>query len=90
MSRAATPATNRYLVVWSDERNGPFDPDVWGRFVDSKGNPTGVSGFPIESSTDTQYQPALAHMSDLTSGDYLVVWTDGRGTTNDIWGRIYP
>jgi hypothetical protein len=90
VSRAATPSSSRYLVVWSGPRKDLTDTDIRGRFVDSKGNPIGPTDFSIDSDTDYQYRPALAHMSDLSTNDYLVAWLNDPDTTHDIWGRVFP
>jgi hypothetical protein len=81
--------TARYLVVWSDGRNDP-DTDIRGRYIDNRVQPQGSADFVIEGSTASQWFPAVPRISDLVGGEWLIVWRDDRGTSDDIWGMMFP
>ena len=68
-----------YLVVWEDYRTGC---DVYGARVTPEGEVRDSSGIPISVAADDQWSPAVAF------GDtgYLVVWTDCRSGSYDIYG----
>ncbi len=76
---------NGFLVVWKDRRSGYAD-DIYGRFLDSSGNPTG-DDFAICDSTGTQRAPKVAFSESIQK--YLCVWSDYRnGTNEDIYGAF--
>ncbi len=78
-------ASNEYLVVWVDRRNGIENYDIYGQRMSDSGALIG-SNFPICTATGSQYNPTLAY--DSASGEYLVVWDDYRsGPENDIYGQ---
>ena len=66
-----------YLVVWQDERNGPFEYDIYGTRVDQAGNVLDPAGIAISTTSSWQYSPSVA----FDGTNYLVVWDDG-----DIYG----
>lgn len=69
-----------YLTVWQDARNGGLD--IYGTRVTSAGSVQDAGGFVISTATNAQSAPAV-----IGNGtEYLVAWTDGRGTSNDIYG----
>jgi hypothetical protein len=79
-------ASNEYLVVWVDRRNGIENDNIYGQRVSDSGALLG-SEIPISTASGGQYTATLAY--DSASGEYLVVWTDGRnGLENyDIYGQ---
>lgn len=66
-------ASNRFLVVWADARNGYDDYDVRGRLYNSNGYPVGAD-FPIAWETNYQGDPWVC--SDNT-GNFIIVYEDG-------------
>ena len=82
---AFDPEANRYLVVWTDYRNG--NADVYGQLVAADGSPVGDN---IAIGSVPQYQgfPKVAYSS--ASNSYLVVWMDeraGKPNSADIFGQ---
>jgi hypothetical protein len=85
---------SRYLVVWTDYRNGAGNTDVFGKICNATGAsslsstpPVCGSEFTITSAVNNQSQPKVAFSSDLSK--YLVIWTDGTdGTHSQIFGQF--
>jgi len=83
-------ADDEYLVVWQDGRNAATRSwDIYGRRVGADGRPQGgdrrISG---SRATADEQMPAIAY--GQTSGQYLVMWRDGRNNptrADDIYGR---
>jgi len=71
-----------YLVVWQDDRSGPFT-DIYGARVDQAGVVLDPVGTPISTAASWQEYP-----STVFGGiNYLVVWQDYRnGSSSDIYG----
>ena len=71
-----------YLVVWQDSRNGigPYD-DIYGARISQAGLVLDPDGIAISSARRYQAYPSVA----FDGTNYLVVWTDSRGTTYDIY-----
>ena len=77
---------NEYLVVWRDNRSGPFS-DIYGRWVGASGALLGAD-FAISAAANGQDEPAVAWSA--TANEYLVVWLDyrnGSSQNGDIYGR---
>jgi hypothetical protein len=84
--------TDRYLVVWGDQREGKGE--VYGVYVTASGAPIGanfkITSDPV-SGGSYQGEPALAARED---GSLLVAWLDGRegggsfGTTFDVYAQV--
>ncbi len=76
-----------FFVVWADERNVTFEPDIYGtRVRASNGAVLDPAGIPIASVEDIQTEPAIAYLG--SSAVYQVVWSDRRsGSTSDIFGK---
>ncbi|MDQ3339371.1 MAG: hypothetical protein M4D80_29760 [Myxococcota bacterium] len=74
------------LVVWQDRRNGDFD--IFGAII----NPAGavvVTDIAISVAANDQNTPAVAF--DSASNTFVVVWSDNRTGTADIYGaRVNP
>lgn len=66
-------ASNRFLVVWADTRNGADDYDVRGRLYNSNGYPVG-DDFPIAYEINYQGNPWVC--SD-NQGHFMIVYEDG-------------
>jgi hypothetical protein len=83
---AYNSASNEYLVVWADVRNGYSNLDVYGQRVSSSGALLG-SEIPISTASGYQAYPAVAYNS--ISDEYLVVWDDARsGYSNaNVYGQ---
>ncbi|MFZ5471526.1 MAG: putative Ig domain-containing protein [Myxococcota bacterium] len=78
-----------YFVVWQDFRNDATQGsrwDVYGARVTGAGTVQDVNGLAIVSAPtpDNQLDPQVA----FVGGGYLVVWTDGRGSDDDIYGAL--
>ena len=69
-----------FLVVWEDGRNGSYD--VYGTRVSGAGTVLDSSGIAISTATGLKRWPKVAH----NGTNFLVVWQDGRNTSNDIYG----
>jgi len=91
------PVTNRYLVVFSDNRNAETTEwldnyDVYGALLDKDGRhiPTSNSDpdtcFGISKNAAAIHYPAVSY--NYQTGNFLVVWTDYRNETSDIYGQI--
>ena len=70
-----------YLVVWQDKRSGS-NYDIYGSRVSTTGAVVDTSGFPISVATGDQRYSAISSNGVIS----LVVWTDGRSGSNDIYG----
>ena len=80
-----TPSSSRLFFAWQDDPNEDYDYDIEGRIVEEK-TPTGEQ-FRVnaaETGGANQVTPAI----DATaSGYHLVVWSDKRGGTAQIYGK---
>lgn len=74
------------LVAWEDRRNGNFD--IFGALVDNATGNVTVSDLVICNAAGDQGRPAIAF--DAATGQFLVVWSDGRiaGDTNLFGARV--
>jgi hypothetical protein len=82
---AYNSASDEYLVVWFDQRNGS-DSNVYGQRVSNTGTLVG-SEIPISTAAGNQDPPVVAYNNTLN--EYLVVWADARlGFPNiDLYGQ---
>lgn len=90
--QVAAVGTDRYLVVWGDQRQGKGE--VFGVYVTASGAPIGpnfkISTDPVAQGS-YQGEPAVAARPD---GSVLVAWLDGReggtifGTTFDVYAQL--
>jgi hypothetical protein len=69
-----------FLVVWYDYRSGSSD--VYGARVSGAGTVLDPTGIRISAALSYQYSPKVSH--DGTN--FLVVWTDQRNGSTDIYG----
>jgi len=84
-SVAYDPATQRFLVVWWDLRNGP-NSDIYGQLINANGSPFG-GNLSISTAANGQYNPSVTY--DSISQRFLVVWWDWRnGLNSDIYGQL--
>jgi hypothetical protein len=70
-----------YLVVWSDYRS-KSSYDILGARVAADGTIIDEGGFMVSGAEEYQEAPAVA----FDGANYLVVWTDERNGSNDIYG----
>ncbi len=61
------------LAVWQDRRTGGFD--ILGALIDANGTVI-ASDIPISNAANDQTRPAVTF--DSASGQFIVVWSDGR------------
>lgn len=82
---AYNPSGQEYFVAWQDDRNyASTGWDIYAQRLSSEGLPEG-DPIPIVTASGDQEQVAIAYNSNLD--EYLVVWTDGRGKDDDIYGQ---
>jgi hypothetical protein len=75
----------RFVVTWDDARAGDWD--VYGQRYDADGNPVGQN-FRVNDDAGSTHQ----HGSGVAVnryGEFVVVWTDGRGGEDDVYARRY-
>jgi hypothetical protein len=70
-----------YLVVWDDQRC-TSDFDIYGARVAADGTVLDEVGLDLCTAVEDQEEPAIA----FDGTNYLVVWTDGRSGSSDIYG----
>ncbi len=75
---------NQYLVVWDDDREGPYSSDIHGQRVSGAGALLGGE-ISINIHESVQYAPDVAYNS--TNNEYLVAWHDYRNDAPDIYGQ---
>lgn len=78
----------RYLVVWSDARDGNSF-DIWGTFVSTAQVVQNTSGLLFSGANGDQRSPSIA----FNGTNYLITWEDHRRSTStvvntDIMGQI--
>jgi len=82
LAMAFNPQTNRYLVVWADERSGHWE--IWGTLVDASGNQVAIGGplwsqpggFLISTGdVGTFWGYAAAPIVACGDDEYLVLWS---------------
>ncbi len=69
-----------YFVAWDDERSGPCD--IYGSRVNQGGTVIDTNGAFVSVIVDTQWHPSITFGGNY----YFIVWEDGRGYDNDIYG----
>ena len=87
-SIAYDSVNGRYLVVWSDSRNGIGNSDIYGQFVNPNGTLSGTN-FIVCNVPANQLGPSVAY--DSVNQRFLVTWTDNRNeatTFFDIYGQL--
>ena len=72
----------RYLVAWSDTRNGSANPDIYGSLLNGDGT-VAVQNVAITTASGRQDLPAIA----CNGTNFYVVWVDERNGTKDIRGN---
>ncbi len=84
------PNGDRFFLTWLDYRNkGTSGLDIYGRIVDSRGNPV-TPEFPVTRSLQSQSFPAVAF--DTVNNRFLVTWSDWRDAADidsDVYGRLF-
>lgn len=84
---AYLPSVQRYGVIWTDDRDGSTDYDIYGRWLEAEGTPVGQER-PAFRYYGAQDAPALAYHP---AGDRaIIVWADRRGGGHDIYARPGP
>lgn len=93
-SIAYDTVNSRYLVVWTDYRNGSGNTDIYGKLCNTTGTsslsstpPACGDEFVVTNAASNQSQPKVAFSSDQLK--YLVIWTDGTdGSHSQIYGQF--
>lgn len=70
-----------YLAVWQDNRNG-IDFDIYGVRISQTGIVLDSNVIAISTAVDNQLSPSVT----FDGTNFLVVWTDLRGSYEDIYG----
>lgn len=65
---------NNFLIVWQDERENGYLPDIYGARVSSSGTLLDPGGFELGLTTNKQTKPSAA----FDGSNYLVAWEDNR------------
>lgn len=73
---------SNWLVVWEDLRNDDVFHGVYGARVSADGVLLDTDGIPISTRAEGEGSPTVAH----DGSNYLVAWSDGRGTSADVYG----
>ncbi|MEJ5310721.1 MAG: sialidase family protein [Anaerolineae bacterium] len=83
---AFNPEDDELLLVYRDSR-GPNMPDIYAQRVRSDGRLLG-NAIPISDAYDSQDDPQVAYLA--AADRYLVIWSDGRNTTEtpDVYGQL--
>ena len=71
-----------FLVVWTDQRNGQYENDIYGARVSPAGTVLDPDGVVISTAARNQYFPVVA----FGGTNFLVVWHDVRNGSYDIYG----
>jgi hypothetical protein len=74
---------NKYLVAWTDNRNGETNTDIYGTILDNGGSIL-LQNIQIAYAPGNQDLPAVA--CDGSTGNFFVVWEDQRNGNKDIYG----
>jgi hypothetical protein len=80
---AYNPDADEYLAVWGDF--GSAEWNIYGQVFSANGVPQG-DNFMISAATGDQEYPFVAYNS--VAHNYMVVWRDGRGVDDDVYGQI--
>jgi hypothetical protein len=80
---AIASGSSSSLVVWSDERGGESNNDIYATRVDRDGTVLDRSGVPISRARTEQVSPDVA----FNGTDYLVVWQRNGNFGEDVFGR---
>lgn len=82
-SPAMAACGGKYLVAWSDTRNGVDAPDIYGVITDNATPPNIlVPAFAISTAAGRQTLPDVA----CNTNHFFVVWADERNGHRDIYG----
>ncbi len=77
--------TKGAIVVWTDERNGSSNPDIYAARVTATGTvPWAVNGVAVCAAAGGQYDPHLAYVG---GGDVIVAWEDARTPNPGVYAQ---
>jgi hypothetical protein len=83
----AVDGSGNAVVVWRDERNGGYEnADIYAQKLDGSGNRLWASDVRVNSDSGIAVQNSSAVAMD-GSGDVVVVWTDDRNGSDDIYAQ---
>lgn len=81
----AVDPSGSFVIVWQDENQDGSD--IYARRYSSNGNPRGIGGFRVNSTTDgNQQTPAIGKDRE---GNFTVVWASDSGDNFDIIGQQF-
>ncbi len=83
----ATDRTGHFVIVWADERSGRDNFDVYAQLYNLSGIPQGTN-FKVNTDTGTTFQNYPSASMDA-SGNFIVVWEDGRNGNSDIYAQRF-
>ena len=80
--RMALDGTGGVMVTWQRDNGGTAGYDLYGRQLNSSGQPTG-SAITFVADDDEQQRPAIAGNG---AGEYFLAWQDDRNGNWDLYG----
>jgi hypothetical protein len=83
----AFDGAGNFIITWYDERNGPYNFDIYAQRFNSQGYPLG-SNFKVNDDPVPAYQGTPDIASDGRS-KFVITWTDYRNGNWDVYAQMY-